>query len=240
MRRTFQIEHVLRPESTFAILQARAERSIQPVPCQITEVVPTVAVEISDLHQAEFIGRIQQFDRRAELSAGFLMEHPGLRFPQDRKIGLPIVIQVAGGQHPGGRGDIGNSQLEFVDPFPLFGLKSHDQAVRIAKVGNVVASVAVEIGHGQRCHFLIHRKFLLIEPAGVGDRVHPRCSRADAGGSGVSRGLTLQQQVDPAVTVVDRCQIGQSVVVKVAGNQAVRALGEFGDFELAKSVEIGE
>ena len=224
-------------QSAGIVLQPCTEGAVLRIAGDVAEVFSAVSIQIGHLREGQLFGRVHQYVWRSQAAVRLLKKDIGLLLPENDEIVLPVAVEVAGGHVPLRRRDIGNPDRRAIVPIPGFGLKPDHQSVRHSEGGDVDPSVAVEIAHRHRSELLVERNLLVLEPRVAGHFIDARASGV---GSRFGRSSPLQQQVDRRVTVVEQSQVGQSVVVEVAGQHVARSGFQLVDLDRLEAVIRGQ
>ena len=219
---TFEIEDVLGTELPVGQLQSCAERSRQPFTGEVTQVVAAIAIEVRDLSQPEFVRGVHQLLRFSQHALRGLHEQDRFVFSQDGQVIQAVAVEIARRHEPLRRRGVGNALLLLLCPRSRFGLKADNELIGAAEVDDVSATVAVEVAQRDGGNLLIDRQLDVFKPPVIFHDVHVGRSRfplARRGGD-----LSLNQQIEPTLAVIDEQHVGLPIVIQVSRQQIGRTL----------------
>ena len=173
---------------------SRAERAVLAVAGEVAQVLFSIPIEVGDLCQGQFFGRIHQERGGRQSSLGLLEEDVRLLPAQDDQVVLAVAVEIARRHGPLRGGNVGDADGRVLRPLAGGGLHVNDQPVGHAQAGDVGAAVAVKIADGHRGQLFVDGDGFVLESP-VAFHV------VDVGGSAVGRGgflgvTALEQQVD--------------------------------------------
>ncbi len=230
----------LRAEFPFRVLQSKTERR-RTVPVHQQQVVAAIAVHVQHLHCLDASGKRNPHRLRQRV-IGPLREQINAIFPEQHQVGAVITIQIAGRQRIG-------LELPVIDG-PALGrapgvrslvVKHHQFLVRLAVIGDVRPSVAVQVRHDERRNAFFRGNGFNAEPRVRRQIIHLALDFLHGGFFEVGLASLIVEQINFRLGIVDHDQIVQAVAVEVGrAEQADLAIERI--FLLAgeaKAVRIG-